>query len=186
MQKLFFFKGDNIFRLLLFPILVSSFIRAECGLNDDYLSIIQMNERNMGREIGYPYLISFNSKKEANVVRNSLDGYWIDDRTIDCEDRVTCKYILHSLEELNINNLDLGSFQLNKKYHKLNEEDYFDNEKEKQVACTILESNFKKYGYSWKTFANYHSKTKKHNKRYREKLMVNLQILKKKKGIIYE
>ena len=56
-------------------------------------------------------------------VLSSYDFIYIDSRTLDCKNRNNCIKILNYLEENNINNLDLGAFQLNYVHHKFNKKE---------------------------------------------------------------
>jgi hypothetical protein len=94
----------------------------------------------------------------------------LNSRAIDCKNQNICVKITNVLLEHNINNLDLGAFQINYKYHKLPIKDYFNLKTSYAKAEQIVTGHIKRYGYNLRAIANYHSKTPVLNKAYREKL----------------
>ena len=115
-------------------------------------------------------------KKDAQFAKSIFPYLFIDSRTLDCNDSYTCADVLYTMKMYNINNLDCGTYQINTKYWEMaNYEDYFDLQKSYKKACEIIEYHTKDE-LSWVNIAKYHSKTKKHNKKYKERLF---RILKK-------
>jgi len=149
-----------------------------CPVDNQILYLIASAERSNQREIGYPYLISFNSKKEIEQANKIAKFKWINNRTVDCLDKKTCTEALSYLLKNKIKNLDLGPYQLNYIYQKLPLQNYFDVEKSYKYACNLIYKNIKKYGYSWDTIAMYHSYTKKHKEKYLRILAMNIKKLK--------
>ncbi|WP_152184862.1 hypothetical protein [Sulfurimonas indica] len=149
-----------------------------CQIDNQILLLIASAERCNQREIGYPYLISFNSKKEKEQARKIANFKWIDNRTADCLDAKNCTEALTFLLKNKITNLDLGPYQLNYIYQKLPLQDYFNVKKSYEYACGLIYQNIKKYGYSWDTIAMYHSHTKKHKEKYLRILSANIKKLK--------
>jgi len=149
-----------------------------CPVNHEILYLIASVERSKKRELGYPYLISFNSKKEKKQAKKIAKFIWIDNRTVDCLDAQNCTQALSFLLENKIINLDIGPYQLNYKYHKLKLSDYFNVKQSYIYACNLIYNNIKKYGYSWDTIAKYHSYTKKHKEKYLKLLARNIKKIK--------
>lgn len=146
-----------------------------CSLSYDLMEVIATVERSPKRPVGYPFLISFNESVNYKKVLSSYDFIYIDSRTLDCKNRNNCIKILNYLEENNINNLDLGAFQLNYVHHKFNKKEYFTLENSYQRACSFLETLIKVHGYSWETIARYHSSTPSRNLIY-QKLIADVII----------
>jgi len=163
--------------VLLISLLSNIYSQDICIFDDKILTIILMNERHPKKEIGYKYLISFNNKVEAEKVRDVIPKYFIDKRTIDCENLDKCKIIVENLWGNNIVNLDLGAFQINSYFHKLPIIDYFQYHSSYYFACDYVKSITDKKGYTWEAIASYHSQTPIYNEKYKFKLMKNLKIL---------
>jgi len=138
----------------------------ECNVPYEIMHTIASVERHPAKEIGYPFLISFNSKKDSRVIKQEYDYKWLDSRTIDCGDKKSCSELFSNLKNLKIYNLDSGAFQINYKYHKYKNAIYFNLKDSYIASCEILSSLIKRYGYSWDTIAKYHSFTKKHKDKY--------------------
>lgn len=142
-----------------------------CSLDYSLMRFIAKIEKSSKRDVGYPFLISFNSKKDFKFLGSLKNPYIkINQRTIDCLNEKNCTEILLDLKEMGLNNVDLGAFQINYKFHKLEEQKYFNLMDSYQAACNILESLIDTYGYSWETIGKYHSFTKKVNQKYLAKL----------------
>lgn len=159
-----------------------------CNLENDYMLSILMNEHHPKKPIGYEYIISFNEKKDAEIIKQYLAKDWfIDNRSIDCRAQGYCIQIIEALEKLNIKNVDLGPFQLNFKYQKVpSYSDYFDFSRSYLKACSYATQMLKERGHDWRGLAAYHSKTETFNEIYRNKLIKNyltIQEIRKKQNI---
>ena len=160
---------------LLFPF---SLFGYECKVSNDVLLLILNVEKHKNKEIGYPYLISFNNKGDSRILKKtSIGKYFIDSRTIDCKKDEICVDITKTLLEVGINNLDLGAFQINAMYHHLDISDYFDIKKSYKFACGIISNNIRKHGFSLESIARYHSETKKYNIAYQKGLIKSYEVL---------
>jgi len=138
---------------------------------------IAKNERHIKREIGYPYIISFNGTVPVELER-VLTEYGIeklDNRSFDCKSLKKCIVATTYLIDKGFKNLDLGAFQINYKYHEFDISSYFSLKESYKNACSILINNIKEYGYSLETIAGYHSFTKKHNLKYAKKILKGLR-----------
>jgi len=153
-----------------------------CPVSHEILYLIASAERSEKREIGYPYLISFNNEKEKKQAKKIANFTWIDNRTVDCLNTENCTQALSFLLKNKIKNLDLGPYQLNYKYQKLELNDYFNIKQSYIYACNLIYNNIKKYGYSWDTIAKYHSHTKKYKEIYLK--ILSRKIKKIKKGVL--
>ena len=164
----------KIFILLILSI--SSIVGSEeesCSIDYSIMYAIQKVERHAKLKVGYPYIISFNSKVDRKKVKKKLNLSWIDSRSVDCKEIVQCEDTLNKIVKLKIKNVDLGAFQINYKYHTMKPDEYFNNKKAYLRACKIIEGLIKKYGMSADTIARYHSSTKKYRRRYAKKLFKN-------------
>ena len=155
----------SLFSLSLFAIDDDS-----CSIDYSIMYAIQKVERHAKLEVGYPYIISFNSKNDRAKVKKKLDLNWIDSRSVDCQETVQCENTLDKILKLKVKNVDLGAFQINYKYHTMKLDEYFNHKKSYLRACRIIERLIRKYGMSADTVARYHSSTKKHRVRYAKKL----------------
>lgn len=151
-----------------------------CEIDAITLAAISANERHMKREPGYPYLISFNNRNDALAVKTAINQGWLDERTLDCKDVALCAEITEALTASGVTNLDLGPYQINYRFYDYPAVEYFDAEIAKERVCRILLEHAERHGWSWQTFARYHSSTPKLNERYRNKLMANVQAITKK------
>lgn len=144
-----------------------------CGLDYSLMELIAKAERSTKRDVGYPYVISFNNGViyESYLTRSHYKR--LDARSIDCLGIDNCVVILNDLIRQGVVNLDLGAFQLNYLYQKLPAKQYFHLESSYEKACSIIEELVSRYGYSWHTIARYHSSTDKHNINYR-KILANI------------
>ena len=159
--------------LVLLSLLGTATLKAEnikCGLSYDLMEVIAKVEGTSKREVGYPYIISFNNPIDYKEVLKGKDFKYINSRTLDCKNLSNCVNILKTLENKKIRNLDLGAFQMNYIYHKFDRKEYFILERSYERACSFLESLIAKHGYSWETVARYHSATPAHNLKYRKKI----------------
>ena len=157
-------------------LLSSSLFSKECKVDDRIMFSIATTERHPKTPIGYPYLISINLKKDQKEVAKdpNFKKLMLDRRTIDCEFTQQCVVLLSALIDRNITNLDLGSYQLNFHYWKMATlEDYFNAGKSYAKACDIVMFH-NRDEWSWKNIAKYHSKTKRYNNAYKEKILSNI------------
>ena len=161
-------------KLLISSIILTSslFAKNACSLDGSILSLIATIEGHRKKDIGYPYLVSFNNKKDAKKIKSKLGSdIFLDNRTIDCKNRELCTKITNFLIYTeNITNLDLGAFQINYTFHKMKTKDYFSFDESYKKACSFLEELVKRHGYSWETIARYHSGTPKYNYAYLKKI----------------
>jgi len=143
----------------------------KCDIDSSILKIIAKAERHSQKEVGYPFLISFNNKNDAKLVKSQIGkSIFLDSRTIDCKNKKLCKKITNFLIEQKITNLDLGAFQINYEFHKMKVEKYFSFKESYFKACSFISKLIKNHGYNWRTIAMYHSATPKYNYRYLKKI----------------
>ncbi|RDU55068.1 hypothetical protein CQA49_00885 [Helicobacter sp. MIT 00-7814] len=156
--------------LFALPFLFYCHAFAECQIHDDVLFGIATIEGHPKRDLGYPYIISFN--KKSDIYKLTEDDRWfsIDSRTIDCLDTDRCLAVYSEIRDLGIKDIDLGAFQINPRFWQYNPEEYFDFEKSKQRACEILTKIKDRHGWSWESIAKYHSKKKENNLAYQKRL----------------
>ena len=149
-----------------------------CNLSHKILYGVAKNERHAKRDVGYPYLISFNDSEDMKKVKQDLEQLkmiFLDDRTIDCKSKEICAAVTkYLIENNNIVNLDLGGFQHCYRFYKYSYENYFDLEKSYFKTCQIISNNISKYGFTWEAIARYYNKDEAKNKFYRENLQNNL------------
>ncbi|AXH16404.1 hypothetical protein CP985_03405 [Malaciobacter mytili LMG 24559] len=154
---------------------------SKCTVDYEVMELIAIAEKHKNKEVGYPYLISFNDSLEYSKLLKNHNFKKLDNRTLDCYSINNCTLILDNLISLGITNLDLGPYQFHYKSHKSNKlEEYFILEKSYMKACNFLEKLIKKYGNSYETLAKYHSSTEKFNKNYQNILIDILQNKQKK------
>lgn len=159
--------------LIIFILLVKINLFAEqysqikCGIDYSVMELIAKAERSAKRDIGYPYLISFNKGIKYEPYLENYKYIRLDSRSIDCLSIDNCESILNNLLRKGVSNLDLGAFQLNYIHHKLPLRKYFHLESSYQKACSFIEDLVSRYGYSWETIARYHSSTEEFNWNYR-------------------
>ena len=139
----------------------------ECPISYKVMYWIAKIEKSQKRDIGYPFLISFNKKGDIRKVPKKFSYIKIDSRTVDCKNKNNCINIVKALLNKKIFNLDLGAYQINYRFHKLKRLGSYFSLKDSYIkACDILEKLIKKYGYSWKTIAKYHSFNYSHQRKY--------------------
>lgn len=168
-------------------LVLSSFLYADCSVDYPIMYVIAKNEKHANRNVGYPYLISFNSEKDASRARQELKLNWLDKRTVDCSDLETCKSNLLEINSMKITNLDLGAYQINQKSFNFEDADeYFVLKNSYENACDIVYSHYlETKKWDWQTIARYHSKTEKFNRIYAvnlEEKYTNLVTTQNKKG----
>ena len=177
-MKKFLFKSlsSGIFTLLLFPNQLFSTPIKECQIDNKIMLAILLTETTNYKTYKYPYIISLNRKIDKKILKNTqIKKFFISSRTIDCQNKKTCKTVVKILWDLGIKNLDLGAFQINSKFHKHPIENYFDLGKSYKIACNYVSKNIKKYGYTWYAIAGYHSFTPKENAYYQNALKRNYE-----------
>lgn len=148
-----------------------------CSVPTEIIEVIAKVERHAKRPVGYQYIIAFNNQEEARRAKEMLGkDLFLDWRTIDCKNQKLCTKILSYVsQELKIDNMDLGSFQINYHHHKMPPEDYFSFEKSYLKACNYLETLIANYGYSWQSIAKYNHKDPKVNYAYLQKISTILR-----------
>jgi len=146
----------------------SSAYIGNCNLHYDLLRTIAQVEKHPKRDVGYPFLISFNSQDEQTTnLLKKFQFIRLDRRTIDCKNQTNCTNIVKTLIKNNKKNIDLGAFQICYRFHKMNNiKEYFSLKQSYLKACSILEHLIKRKGYSWDTISMYHSYTTKHKQKY--------------------
>jgi hypothetical protein len=153
-----------------------------CAVDYSVMFTIAQNERHPKKDIGYPYLISFNNKDDAIKAKNTLklQSEWLDARTIDCKSLSGCKSTLAEINNLFIGNLDLGAFQINQKaFNYSDSSEYFNLKKSYKNACAIVYQHYRDTGkWDWGTIARYHSKTPVYNQAYKRRLVSNYEKIK--------
>lgn len=144
-----------------------------CGIDYSLMELIAKAERSSKRDVGYPYLISFNNGISYERYLNHSNYKKLDARSIDCLNMDNCVVVLNNLVRQGVLNLDLGAFQLNYLYHRIPTRQYFHLESSYEKACSIIEDLVSRFGYSWHTIARYHSSTDEHNVKYR-RILANI------------
>lgn len=162
-----------------FVLLIASVLPAKdfsCKVDDRIMYAIAKVESHKSTPVGYPYLISINTRRDQIKARKdaSLKKYFLDRRTLDCNTQTECIAVLKKLQSHEITNLDCGAFQINRQYWSLKDEDYFDVKKSYLKACEIVMS-YNKSKWTWENIAKYHSKTKKYNDRYKKYLITTIE-----------
>ena len=144
-------------RVLIFLAVLKIVLASECEIPYEVMYAIAKTERHLKREVGYPYLISINRKKDIKKAKRVYGMLFIDNRTIDCLLKEGCIKVARDLIKMGIKNIDLGAFQINYKFYRYPLEDYFDLKKSYKRACSILTRLKNRYGWSWETIGKYHS-----------------------------
>lgn len=142
----------------------------KCKIHSDVLTAIAAIEGHPKREVGYPYIISFNKNSDMQKLKKDERWFALDKRTIDCTSLENCISVYDELKQLKVTNIDLGPFQINPMFFKYDSSVYFTLEESKQKACEILTEIKNTKGWSWESLARYHSSTKKHNQAYQNRL----------------
>ena len=156
--------------LSLVVLTLSSSLYAECKISHKIMYGIAKVEHHAKRDVGYPYIISFNNPSELKDIKKlmtSIGLLVLDNRTIDCKNQQVCIDTTQLLINSNITNLDLGAFQINYESNKAPLYTYFDLAESYSFACHLVSEHVAKYGFSWESIANYHSKTKSLNTKYK-------------------
>ena len=177
--------------LLVFSILLSSLFSKEhyilstdikepsdCLVPNPVLESIMSVERSLDREIGYPFIIRINRKKEIKKAHRVLKGMYYtvtkrDKAVIDCKSTNNCAKITKKLVSSKIKNIDLGAFGLNYYWRegwRYNPRTFFINNKASLITCKYLHELNNEFGWSWRTIGNYHNRHKKRNDLYVKRL----------------
>lgn len=157
---------------MLFFFIPMALFAKECEIGYRVLYAIAQVERHPKKEVGYPYLISFNKTSQTAILAKlkatmpQLRYKFLDKRTIDCLNIQNCILIFKELQKHSINNIDLGAFQINPIYHKYPAENYFTLKSSLLIACKIVTDLKNKYGWSWESLARYHSYERNNNYKY--------------------
>ena len=151
-----------------------SFIE-RCNIPYSIMLTIAYVERERSRDAGYPYIVSFNAKKDyiyAKEIELFKDVRDLENnRNVDCLSKKKCTELTDKLLSMGIDNIDVGAYQLNVYYHKLQTENYFSLEHEYSYACKFINSLIKSSGkWDWETLAKYHSSHKSKNIAYQKLL----------------
>lgn len=119
-----------------------------------------------------PHVIRINAIDEAQ--RAAEAGFSVNGHIIKCSSPEQCSLQAQALIDGGINNIDLGPYQINYKYHPnpmLHE--YFQDETAREHANGILTKLVKSFGYSWETLGRYHhfsASDRTRNERYYRKM----------------
>lgn len=148
----------------------------KCIIPETVMSAILLTEREVRREIGYPFIIRINKEKDleqSDSLAKELKLTKVSKHVIDCLDYKRCFSMTKKLIDNDIKNIDIGPYQINYFYHPDKIENipqYFNLETAYYKACKFQEKLVKKYGWSWETVARYHSGTKELNEKYQKTL----------------
>ena len=119
-----------------------------------------------------PYVIRINVPEDAQ--RAASAGFSVEGHLIKCGSTQECSLQAQALIEGGINNLDLGPYQINYKYHPNPMlHDFFDEYPAREQANSILTKLVKSFGYSWETLGRYHhfsATDRTRNERYYRKM----------------
>lgn len=163
----------KFFGIFILIIVIFDSASANCTATYEMLYAIASNERHKSRDVGYPYLISFNKKTDVRKLKVEDKRFMIDNRTLDCRNKANCTQIIGYLTKMGVKNMDLGPFQICYMYHKNNlyPHQFFSLKDSFEFAKNLSNSNFKKHGCTWEALARYHSATPYHNKKYAKGLI---------------
>lgn len=148
---------------------------AECPVDYGAMYALADTERHNKRPIGYPFLISFNVKRDAVQMRDALKGEWLDWRTLDCKNSEQCVSDLEIVLAKGIENVDLGGYQFNYVWFKFPLATYFSVQDSFERACKRVTEIYLKYGWSWDAIANYHNMKDEFRIPYAKRLAANYQ-----------
>lgn len=100
-------------------------------------------------------IIRINKEEDIKIaIDNNIT---VEKKLIKCLNPSNCVLKAHELIKLGIINFDNGSYQINYKYHPIDDLlEYFEESKEKVHVNNILMSLIKQWGYSWTTLGRYH------------------------------
>jgi hypothetical protein len=168
--------------VLLATFIVSNLYSKECKVPHEIMYAIASVESHEKKEIGYPYLISFNDINDYKKISYILDDFKFtsmrDNRTIDCLSESNCIAIADRLILNGIENIDMGAYQICYYWNKnIKLNIAFNLIKSYLFACNKVYSHIKeKNDDSISTIARYHSKTPSLNQAYAKKLEKKLKI----------
>ena len=147
-----------------------------CKVDDRIMFAIAKIEKHRLTPVGYPYLISINTKTDQKSAKKipGIKKYFLDSRTLDCNSKSECVSVLEKLNQHGIVNLDCGAYQINYKYWSMKKQEYFDVQKSYTKACEIIMYH-NKLRWTWENIAKYHSKTRKYNERYKKYLIATIE-----------
>lgn len=143
---------------------------ADCTVPNIVIKTVQLVEN----ETSYPYLIRTNSKFEKfkNIIERFTYKDTDDKNVINCINKENCIAITNTLIENDIKNIDLGLHQINYYYYPKATYRYFDKLESFKSACEVIEDKIKyRKTWSWKTLADYYSRTAELNEEYQQKLI---------------
>lgn len=163
--------------LFFFFLLVVHLCADKNDIPDVVLDAIMDAECLKDKGIYNPHFIRINTQKDILTIKNN--NIKISGPYIRCENPDKCSDMVKTLVALEIDNIDMGPFQINYMYQNerwSNEEDYqkyFVLSHAEDRAREILQSLIRSYGYSWRTIGRYHhfsSKNKERNRNYYRKV----------------
>lgn len=144
---------------------------SDCTIPYSIMYSIANNERHPNRDVGYPYLISANNSSLKKCTKNLYPSLMIDSRTLDCKNTNKCVKTLSELMASCGDNYDVGAYQINTHYHRLNNESYFTLSESYAYSCSYIESIVSKKGWSWDSIATYHTSTVSLRNEYKKKIL---------------
>lgn len=158
----------NTSKLLLFLLLAIEGASASCNIDYKVLYSIAATERHRARDVGYPFLISFNKRKDLAKLNQEDRRFLLDNRTLDCKNRAYCSYMVGYLTKRGVRNMDLGPFQICYMYHKNNLaiHSFFTIKDSMSYAKNMVQNNVRRHGCNWYAIARYHSATLAYNVKY--------------------
>jgi len=154
---------------LLCPLILMS----ECTIDYKMMYSIADNERHRQKEVGYPYLISFNNQPDRFKLKPKHQAYMLDTRTLDCKSQQLCAEIAtYLINKQKVTNMDMGAFQICYRFHskKLAVANFFSLKESFVYAKEFAQNLVNKNGCSWQALARYHSATKNLNSKYARNL----------------
>ena len=155
---------------LIVPALLNS---AECSIDYKMMWSIADNEHHNKRDVGYPYLISFNKQSDRLKLKPEHRRLMLDKRTLDCRNQSLCTEIAsYMISTKRVTNMDMGPFQVCYKFHgkKMALHNFFSLKESFVYAKSFAQSLVNRHGCSWQALARYHSATPKYNTRYARRL----------------
>ena len=166
----------------IFVVFVSLSYSNVCKIDNKIMYSILKNEAYSQKDVGYPYIISFNDVSDQLMIKKTkLKQYMINPRNLDCQNKEFCEKVLKALVKNNITNVDLGPYQIHYKSHykTVPISTFFDLQKSYIFACNYVKTKIKKYGFNWYAIASYHSETPKYNAKYQISLKEHYRSLKR-------
>jgi hypothetical protein len=159
-------------KLILIALLPLYLYSNECEISYKMMWSIAHNEKHKKRAVGYPYLISFNNKKQRFMLKPQHLRMMLDNRTLDCKNQKLCTQIASYLIKKGVRNMDMGPFQVCYYYHgkKMPLKSFFSLNDSYRFANNWAKVLVKKHGCTWQALARYHSGTKTLNTKYARRL----------------